>query len=66
MTTVEWFDLPAIALEVIDEVSATGKPITITKDGRAVLRLEPIDEATRREFKALGQSGDEESLTEIG
>ena len=66
MTTIEWFDLPAVALEAIDEVAATGKPITIMKNGRAVLRLDPVDEATRREFEAMTQSGDQESLPEIG
>jgi antitoxin (DNA-binding transcriptional repressor) of toxin-antitoxin stability system len=48
--TVDRYEFPAICLELIDEVEASGKPIEITRNGRAVIRVEPIDDLTRAQF----------------
>ena len=48
--TVDWYEFPAICLELIDEVEASGKPIEITRNGRAVIRVEPVDDLTRAQF----------------
>ena len=48
--TVDWYEFPAICLELIDEVEASGRPIEITRHGRAVIRVEPVDDLTRAQF----------------
>ena len=52
MKSVDWFDLPSIAIEIVDEVQRTGKSIVITKNGLPALRIDPVDEATMAEFYA--------------
>ena len=52
MKTMEWLDLPAAAIEVLDEVQRTGESMVITKNGVSAVRIEPIDEATRAEYEA--------------
>jgi antitoxin (DNA-binding transcriptional repressor) of toxin-antitoxin stability system len=45
MKTIDWTDLPAIALEVIDEVERTGERVLVTKDGIPAMRIEPVGPA---------------------
>lgn len=35
----------ANCLELLDQVQATGEPITVTKHGKPVARLEPVEDA---------------------
>jgi len=46
MKTIDWRDLPEVALETIDDVERDGKPILVTRDGKGIVRIEPVDEAT--------------------
>ncbi len=48
--TVDWQEFPAICLKLIDEVEASGQPIEITRNGSAVIRVEPVDDLTRAQF----------------
>jgi antitoxin (DNA-binding transcriptional repressor) of toxin-antitoxin stability system len=48
--TADWHEFPAICLELIDEVEASGQPIEITRNGRPVIRVEPVDDLTRTQF----------------
>lgn len=51
-TTVAAGDFKARCLQLIDEVAATGEPLTISKRGRPVARLVPLA-AARPLFGAL-------------
>ena len=53
MKTVEWNDFPALCLELVDEVKATGLAIEITRNGVPALRLEPIDDVTRSSYESM-------------
>ena len=57
MKSMDWLDLPAVAMQVLDEVERTGEPIVITKNGVSAVRIEPIDEATRSEYEAHRAAG---------
>lgn len=50
MKTLDWFELPPIAIEVVDEVNRTGESVLITKNGIPAVRIDPIDAVTQAEF----------------
>jgi antitoxin (DNA-binding transcriptional repressor) of toxin-antitoxin stability system len=47
MKVVAYEDVPTLCDELLDEIETTGVTIQVVKNGRAIARLEPIDEATR-------------------
>jgi antitoxin (DNA-binding transcriptional repressor) of toxin-antitoxin stability system len=51
MKTIDWMDLPEVALETIDEVERDGQPILVTRNGKGIVRIGPVDEATMALFQ---------------
>jgi len=44
----------ATCLKVMDRVATTGEPIEVTKRGRPLVRLVPVEEATERSRSIFG------------
>ena len=53
MTTIQASDFKARCLRILDEVAASGEPVTITKRGRVVARLIPAGACDEDPLHAL-------------
>jgi prevent-host-death family protein len=42
--TIEISDFEAKCFELVDEVAATGRPIVLTRHGRALVRVVPVEQ----------------------
>ncbi|MBI1774907.1 MAG: type II toxin-antitoxin system Phd/YefM family antitoxin [Proteobacteria bacterium] len=51
--TLKASEFKAKCLKVMDEVAASGEPVTITKKGKPVARLVPFQERPKTAFGAL-------------
>lgn len=51
--TVKAAEFKAKCLDLMDQVAATGNPVTITKRGKPVARLVPIQQRPKSLFGAL-------------
>lgn len=49
---VNYEDVPAMCDQILDEVESTGVIFQVQKNGRPMLRIEPVDEATKAQFAA--------------
>jgi hypothetical protein len=52
MRIVRYEDVPATCDQILENVEMMGVTYEVRKDGRAVLRIEPVDEATKALFAA--------------
>jgi prevent-host-death family protein len=51
-------EFKAKCLKLMDEVAATGEPVTITKNGKPVAQLVPFQERPKSLFGALKGTGE--------
>ncbi len=49
---VRYEDVPGMCDQLLDEVEMAGVTIQVVKDGKAIARLEPVDDATKTLFAA--------------
>jgi antitoxin (DNA-binding transcriptional repressor) of toxin-antitoxin stability system len=49
---VKYEDVPAMCDQVLDEVETAGVTFQVQKNGRPMVRIEPVDEATKAQFAA--------------
>ena len=52
MRLVKYEDVPAMCDQILDEVETAGVTFQVQKNGRPMVRIEPVDEATKAQFAA--------------
>jgi hypothetical protein len=49
---VKYEDVPAMCDQIVDEVETAGVTFQVQKNGRSMVRIEPVDEATKAQSAA--------------
>ena len=52
MKLVKYEDVPAMCDQILDEVETAGVTFQVQKNGRSMVRIEPVDEATKAQSAA--------------
>jgi len=65
MTEIKASDFKARCLALIDEVASTGRPLTVTKRGRPLARLVPVEEPASLAGSVTYEVDEEELLAPL-
>jgi prevent-host-death family protein len=57
-TTIKASEFKAKCLKIMDQVAKSGEPVTITKNGKPVSKLVPVDERPKTLIGALKGTGE--------